>query len=170
MGEKYNCCQANHARCNSCKEGLSEEEDCKKSLPRVPPGCNREGCCKSFTAKCRACNRGVSEEVFCKQMEGQKFRVPGCERNFRDCKKDPSASGCKWIKCCKKFTAKCFACSQDKSEEEIWSPRLREVWLMISAQSATFGCLLLSLPIRAALAVPFWRGFLGIHFKSMFID
>ena len=53
---------------------------------------------------------------------------------------------------------------------EVWSPRLREVWLMISAQSATFGCLLLSLPIRAALGVPFWRGFLGIHFKSMYID
>ena len=41
---------------------------------------------------------------------------------------------------------------------------------MISAQSATFGCLLLSLPIRKALGVPFWRGFLGIHFKSMYID
>ena len=54
--------------------------------------------------------------------------------------------------------------------EELWSPRLREVWRMISAQSATFGCLLLSLPIRAALGVPFWRGFLGIHFKSMYID
>ena len=53
---------------------------------------------------------------------------------------------------------------------EVWSPRLREVWLMISAQSATFGCLLLSLPIRKALGVPFWRGFLGIHFKSMYID
>merc|ERR1712070_386102 len=48
-------------------EGLSEEEYCKKSLPRVPPGCNREGCCKTFSAKCRACNRGMSKEVFCKK-------------------------------------------------------------------------------------------------------
>ena len=47
---------------------------------------------------------------------------------------------------------------------------MREVGLIISAQSATFGCLLLSLLIRAALGVPFWRGFLGIHFKSMYID
>ena len=113
--EKYNCCKGNHARCNSCKEGLSEEEYCKKSLPRVPPGCFREGCCKSIAAKCRACNRGVSKEVFCKL----KPKVPGCERNYRDCKKDPSASGCKWIKCCVQFTSKCFACTQDKSEEEV---------------------------------------------------
>ena len=109
------CCKGNHARCNSCKEGLSEEEYCKKSLPRVPPGCFREGCCKSIAAKCRACNRGVSKEVFCKL----KPKVPGCERNYRDCKKDPSASGCKWIKCCVQFTSKCFACTQDKSEEEV---------------------------------------------------
>merc|ERR1711959_454891 len=113
--EKYNCCKGHHARCNSCKEGLSEEEYCKKSLPRVPPGCNREGCCKTFSAKCRACNRGMSKEVFCKK----KPKAPGCERNFHDCKKDPSASGCKWIKCCRKFTSKCFACAQDKSEEEV---------------------------------------------------
>merc|ERR1711908_148525 len=119
--EKYNCCTGNHARCNSCKEGLSEEEYCKKSLPRVPPGCNREGCCKTFSARCRACNRGVSKEVFCKQVP----KAPGCERNYRDCKKDPSASGCKWIKdkCCRKFTAECFACAQGKSEEEICKKR-----------------------------------------------
>merc|ERR1712100_307572 len=108
------CCKGNHARCNSCKEGLSEEEYCKKSLPRVPPGCNREGCCKAFTAKCRACHRGVSKEAFCKR----KPKVPGCERNGAQCKKDPSASGCKWFKCCKKYTSKCLACAQDKSEEE----------------------------------------------------
>merc|ERR1711907_297136 len=35
-----------------------------------------------------------------------------------------------------------------------------------SMSTVPFGCLLLSLPIRAALGVPFWRGFLGIHFKS----
>merc|ERR1711903_112393 len=86
------CCKGNHARCNSCKEG----------------------CCKKFTARCRACNRGVSKEVFCQK----KPKVPGCERNFHDCKKDPSASGCKWIKdkCCREFTAKCFACAQGISE------------------------------------------------------
>ena len=39
-----------------------------------------------------------------------------------------------------------------------------------SIGTVPFGCLLLSLPIRAALGVPFWRGFLGIHFKSMYID
>merc|ERR1712091_97752 len=95
--EKYrNCCQAYNAKCESCKQGISEEEFCKKSLPSVPPGCKREGCCKSFTARCRACHRGVSVEAFCKQ----KPEVPGCERNFRDCKKDPSASGCKWFSCC----------------------------------------------------------------------
>merc|ERR1711934_1218499 len=56
------------------------------------------------------CSKGVSKEVFCQK----KPKVPGCERNFHDCKKDPSASGCKWIKdkCCREFTAKCFACAQ----------------------------------------------------------
>ena len=39
-----------------------------------------------------------------------------------------------------------------------------------SMSTVPFGCLLLSLPIRAALGVPFWRGFLGIHFKSMYVD
>merc|ERR1712199_72886 len=39
-----------------------------------------------------------------------------------------------------------------------------------SMSTVPFGCLLLSLPIRVALGVPFWRGFLGIHFKSMYID
>ena len=39
-----------------------------------------------------------------------------------------------------------------------------------SMSTVPFGCLLLSLPIRAAHGVPFWRGFLGIHFKSMYID
>merc|ERR1711885_30662 len=113
--EKYrNCCQAYDAKCQSCKQGISEEEYCKKSLPSVPPGCKREGCCKSFTARCRACHRGVSVEAFCKQ----KPKVPGCERNFRDCKKDPSASGCKWFSCCKKFTSKCVACSKGISEED----------------------------------------------------
>merc|ERR1711871_1001101 len=78
-------------------------------------------CCKGNHAKCRACNRGVSKEVFCKK----KPKVPGCERNFHDCKKDPSASGCKWIKdkCCRKFTAKCFACAQGISEEQICKKR-----------------------------------------------
>merc|ERR1711885_73339 len=113
--EKYrNCCQAYNAKCQSCKQGISEEEYCKKSLPSVPPGCKREGCCKSFTARCRACHRGVSVEAFCKQ----KPEVPGCERNFRDCKKDPSASGCKWFSCCKKFTSKCVACSKGISKED----------------------------------------------------
>ena len=112
--EKYNCCRANNAKCNSCKEGISEEEYCKKSLPSVPPGCKREGCCKSFTARCRACHRGESVEAFCKNRP----KVPGCERNFRDCKKDPSASGCKWFSCCKKFTSKCVACSKGISEED----------------------------------------------------
>merc|ERR1711885_17327 len=112
--EKYNCCKANDAKCLSCKPGISEEEYCKKSLPSVPPGCKREGCCKSFTARCRACHRGVSVEAFCKQ----KPEVPGCERNFRDCKKDPSASGCKWFSCCKKFTSKCVACSKGISKED----------------------------------------------------
>ena len=112
--EKYNCCSLKNAFCNSCKEGISLEEYCKKSLPSVPAGCKREGCCQAFTASCRACHRGVSKEEFCKR----KPKVPGCERNFRDCKKDPSASGCKWIKCCVQFTSKCFACTQDKSEEE----------------------------------------------------
>merc|ERR1711903_437480 len=86
-----------------------------------PPGCIREGCCKKFTARCRACNRGVSKEVFCQK----KPKVPGCERNFHDCKKDPSASGCKWIKdkCCREFTAKCFACAQGISEEQICKKR-----------------------------------------------
>merc|ERR1711970_277001 len=116
--EKF-CCRANNAKCNSCKEGISMEEYCKKSLPSVPPGCKREGCCKAFTAKCRACHRGVSKKEFCKQRP----KVPGCESNFRDCKKDPSASGCKWVSCCKTFTSNCVACSKGISEVEFCKKR-----------------------------------------------
>merc|ERR1711970_1383757 len=34
-----------------------------------------------------------------------------------------------------------------------------------SIGTVPFGCLLLSLPIRVALGVPFWRGFLGDSFQ-----
>merc|ERR1711908_21771 len=34
-----------------------------------------------------------------------------------------------------------------------------------SIDTVPFGCLLLSLPVRAALGVPFWRGFLGDSFQ-----
>merc|ERR1712147_396894 len=78
-------------------------------------------CCKGNHARCNSCKEGVSEEVYCQK----KPKVPGCERNFHDCKKDPSASGCKWIKdkCCREFTAKCFACAQGISEEQICKKR-----------------------------------------------
>merc|ERR1711907_89926 len=117
--EKYrNCCQANTAECNSCKEGISEEEYCKKAPSDVfgpVQGCEKYNCCQGNHARCNSCKEGLSEEEYCKK----KPKAPGCERNFHDCKKDPSASGCKWFKCCRKFTSKCFACAQDKSEEEV---------------------------------------------------
>merc|ERR1712088_279278 len=72
------CCKGNHARCNSCKEGLSEEEYCKKS-PSAS-GCKwiKDKCCREFTAKCFACAQGISEEQICKKRE--KFGLPGCEK------------------------------------------------------------------------------------------
>merc|ERR1739841_378142 len=162
--EKYNCCKGHHARCNSCKEGLSEEEYCKKSLPRVPPGCNREGCCKTFSAKCRACNRGMSKEVFCKK----KPKAPGCERNFHDCKKDPSASGCKWIKCCRKFTSKCFACAPDKSEEEVCRIMVSQVARSLADGLGSIGTVWMPLVFpshpRSAWS-PFLERFFGDSFQ-----
>merc|ERR1711885_11386 len=128
------CCQAHNAQCESCKQGLSEEEYCK--MKPFTGGCEKyRGCCKAFTAECLSCTAGLSEEEYCKKNPS----TGGCEK-YRDCcqaynakcefcKKNPSdffggVQGCeKYHKgdggkgCCKANTADCLACSEGKSVE-----------------------------------------------------
>merc|ERR1711903_22196 len=104
------CCQAHNAQCESCKQGLSEEEYCRKN-PRNflgTPGCEKyqngggskpAACCRANNAKCLSCAKGMSEEEYCK--------------------KNPSTGGCeKYRNCCQAYNAKCESCKQGISEEE----------------------------------------------------
>merc|ERR1711908_19186 len=95
--EKYNCCRAFTADCQSCAAGLSEEEYCKKN-PSTG-GCEKYNCCSEQSAKCLSCAAGLSEEDYCK--------------------KNPSTGGCeKYRNCCQAYNAKCESCKQGLSEEE----------------------------------------------------
>merc|ERR1711939_442241 len=104
------CCQAHNAQCESCKQGISEEEYCRKN-PRNflgTPGCEKyqngggskpAACCRANNAKCLSCTEGLSEEEYCK--------------------KNPSTAGCeKYRNCCQAYNAKCESCKQGISEEE----------------------------------------------------
>merc|ERR1711861_77721 len=80
------CCSAYDAQCESCKQGLSEKEYCRRN-PYVT-GCEKyhkgdggKGCCKAFTAECLACSEGKSVERFCKKKKNRD--VPGCEKYHR---------------------------------------------------------------------------------------
>merc|ERR1711907_616440 len=156
--EKYRgCCRANNAKCESCKQGISEEEFCKKNpstdffggvqgCEKYHKGDGGKGCCKANTADCLACSEGKSVKRFCKKKRNRD--VPGCEKYHRRGS---------WGK-------------NDSMTAAIKGTGASEIGLaddLGSMSTVPFGCLLLSLPIRAALGVPFWRGFLGIHFKSM---
>merc|ERR1712199_145966 len=106
------CCQAYNAKCESCKQGISEEEDCKKNPSDFfggVQGCEKYQngggskpfpCCRANNAKCLSCAAGLSEEEYCK--------------------KNPSTGGCeKYRNCCQAYNAKCESCKQGISEEEL---------------------------------------------------
>merc|ERR1711887_267940 len=104
------CCQAHNAQCESCKQGISEEEYCRKNPSTFlgTPGCEKyhnggggkpAACCRANNAKCLSCAAGLSEEEYCK--------------------KNPSTGGCeKYRNCCQAVSAKCESCKQGLSEEE----------------------------------------------------
>merc|ERR1712070_126388 len=109
------CCQAHNAQCESCKQGISEEEYCKKAPSDFfgpVPGCEKyqsgggggKGCCRANTADCLACSAGLSEEEYCKKKKNRD--VPGCEKYH----KGDGGKGC-----CRANTAECLACSEGKS-------------------------------------------------------
>merc|ERR1711861_16180 len=100
------CCSAYDAQCESCKQGLSEKEYCRRN-PYVT-GCEKYQnggdskpfpCCRANNAKCLSCAAGLSEKDYCK--------------------KNPSTGGCeKYRNCCQAYNAKCESCKQGISEEE----------------------------------------------------
>merc|ERR1711885_111037 len=94
------CCSAYDAQCESCKQGLSEEEYCKKN-PSTG-GCEKyRNCCQAYNAKCESCKQGISEEEFCKKNPSDFFGgVQGCEKYH----KGDGGKGC-----CKANTADCLA-------------------------------------------------------------
>merc|ERR1711861_125849 len=136
------CCSAYDAQCESCKQGLSEKEYCRKN-PYVT-GCEKYQnggdskpfpCCRANNAQCLSCAAGLSEKDYCKKNPS----TGGCEK-YRNCckaynaqclscaaglsekeycKKNPSTGGCeKYRNCCQAYNAKCESCKQGISEEE----------------------------------------------------
>merc|ERR1712124_129924 len=106
IGQAPICCSAYDALCESCKQGLSEKEYCRRN-PYVT-GCEKYQnggggkpfpCCRANNAKCLSCAAGLSEKDYCK--------------------KNPSTGGCeKYRNCCQAYNAKCESCKQGISEEE----------------------------------------------------
>merc|ERR1711887_23438 len=106
IGQAPICCSAYDAQCESCKQGLSEKEYCRRN-PYVT-GCEKYQngggskpfpCCGANNAKCLSCAAGLSEKDYCK--------------------KNPSTGGCeKYRNCCQAYNAKCESCKQGISEEE----------------------------------------------------
>merc|ERR1711937_558738 len=136
------CCSAYDAQCESCKQGLSEKEYCRRN-PYVT-GCEKYQnggggkpfpCCRANNAKCLSCAAGLSEKDYCKKNPStggcEKYR--GCCRannakclscaaglsEEEYCKKNPSTGGCeKYRNCCQAYNAKCESCKQGISDEE----------------------------------------------------
>merc|ERR1712100_548866 len=126
------CCSAYDAQCESCKQGLSVNEYCRKTP--YTPGCEKYNCCRGNNAQCLSCSEGISEEEYCRKNP----YVPGCEKyncckaftaeclsctegisEKEYCKKNPSTGGCeKYRNCCQAYNAKCESCKQGISEEE----------------------------------------------------
>jgi len=106
IGQAPICCSAYDAQCESCKQGLSEKEYCRRN-PYVT-GCEKYQnggdskpfpCCRANNAQCLSCAAGLSEKEYCK--------------------KNPSTGGCeKYRNCCQAYNAKCESCKQGLSEEE----------------------------------------------------
>merc|ERR1711887_13268 len=106
IGQAPICCSAYDAQCESCKQGLSEKEYCRKNP--YTTGCEKyRGCCRANNAQCLSCAAGLSEEEYCKKNPSDFFGgVQGCEKYH----KGDGGKGC-----CKAFTADCLACSEGKS-------------------------------------------------------
>merc|ERR1711916_144164 len=126
------CCSAYDAQCESCKQGLSEKEYCRRN-PYVTgcekyqnggdskpfpccrannaqclscaAGLSEKDCCQAYNAKCESCKQGISEEEYCKKNPSTDFfgGVQGCE---------------KYRNCCQAYNAKCESCKQGIGEEE----------------------------------------------------
>merc|ERR1712134_250800 len=113
------CCSAYDAQCESCKQGLSEKEYCRRN-PYVT-GCEKYQngggskpfpCCRAFTAECLSCAAGLSEEEYCKKNPSDLFGgVQGCE-------KYQNGGGSKPFPCCRANNAKCQSCAAGLSEKE----------------------------------------------------
>merc|ERR1711959_79364 len=132
IGQAPICCSAYDAQCESCKQGLSEKDYCRRN-PYVT-GCEKYNCCKAFTADCQSCAAGLSEEEYCKKNPStsgcekynccseQSAKCLSCKEGLSEeeyCKKNPSTGGCeKYRNCCQAYNAKCESCKQGLSEEE----------------------------------------------------
>jgi len=142
IGQAPICCSAYDAQCESCKQGLSEEDFCRRN-PYVT-GCEKYQnggdskpfpCCRANNAQCLSCAAGLSEKEYCKKNPStggcEKYR--GCCRannakclscaaglsEEEYCKKNPSTGGCeKYRNCCQAYNAKCESCKQGLTEEE----------------------------------------------------
>merc|ERR1711887_345146 len=108
IGQAPICCSAYDAQCESCKQGLSEEEYCRKR-PYVP-GCRDIGsnCCRGNNAQCLSCKQGISEEQYCRKNPQNFLGTPGCEKYTT-----PPDNNC-----CQAVEAKCEACKEGISEQE----------------------------------------------------
>merc|ERR1712048_774984 len=140
------CCQAYNAKCESCKQGISEEEYCKKNPSDFfggVQGCEKYEngggskpfpCCRANNAKCLSCAAGLSEKDYCKKnpstggcekyncCRANNAKCLSCAAGLSEeeyCKKNPSTGGCeKYRNCCQAYNAKCESCKQGISEEE----------------------------------------------------
>merc|ERR1711903_395760 len=79
------CCSAYDAKCESCKQGISEKEYCKNAPTDFfggVQGCERyRNCCQANNAKCESCKQGISEKEYCKNAPTDFFGgVQGCEK------------------------------------------------------------------------------------------
>merc|ERR1711985_34650 len=61
------CCNAYNAKCESCKEGLSEEEFCRiyPTVPECPTP--TPVCCNAYNAECEACKFGITVDELCRR-------------------------------------------------------------------------------------------------------
>merc|ERR1711907_251063 len=119
IGQALICCSAYDAQCESCKQGLSEKEYCRRN-PYVT-GCEKYEngggskpfpCYRAFTAECLSCAAGLSEEEYCKKNPSDFFGgVQGCE-------KYENGGGNKPFPCCRTNNAKCLSCAAGLSEKD----------------------------------------------------
>merc|ERR1711970_1122950 len=146
IGQAPICCSAYDAQCESCKQGLSEKEFCRRK-PYIP-GCEKYHngggnkpfpCCRANNAKGLSCAAGLSEKDYCKKNPStggcEKYRnccqasnakCESCKQGISEeeyCKKAPTdffgpVQGCEKYNCCRANNAKCLSCAVGLSEEE----------------------------------------------------